>query len=180
MQLVNRQKTLQALRELVGGIEDSATRSRSSFSLWRQGFARGLLTEFTGRGKTEFLVAFLKEHLDFKVAWIEETLSINPFGIFQRQGALQNITFIESHEKINWTVEQVLRSGVFEVVVVSQSLFSQDLLRRFQILNERNQGHFFLLSDELHSSWAIALQMEVQKTEEGLFDIFMKRHKEVL
>src|SRR4051812_16379871 len=102
--------SLQELREKVGAILDTH-RLRSSFSLLADGFPQRALIEVSGFGKTELITHFLKEHPDFKTAWIEPQITINPYALFQRGLPLEQILFIEARDHLQWCLSQALQSG---------------------------------------------------------------------
>src|ERR1700733_5405983 len=110
-----RQGIVEDLRELCRKTT-RPERERYEFSLYPGGFPRGVLIELAGLGKTEVLVQFLAENPKLRVAWIEESLTIYPCAVAQRNVALSRLLFIEAHEEIFWATFQVLRSHLFDCV----------------------------------------------------------------
>lgn len=166
MSLVLVKPSLQELRHLIGAVENQ-DRERSSFSLFPEGFARGSILELSGPGKTELTALFLREHPEFKVAWIEKELTINPYALLQKGVKTENILFIEAGKELSWCLTQALQSGCFQALITNTAFEEKDL-RRYQLLAERSQAHFFLLSKEIHPSWVPNLQLKIQKKKQGL------------
>lgn len=86
------------LRELIGA-QEMPVREKSAFSLFPEGFPKRTLIEMAGVGKTELVALFLKEHPEFKVAWVESRITINPYALRQMGVELKNILFVESGEE---------------------------------------------------------------------------------
>jgi len=168
MSLVLVKPSLQELRQLIGAVEH-LERERNSFSLFPEGFPKGCIIELSGPGKTELIALFLKEHPEFKVAWIEREMTINPYALFQRGLKTENVIFIEAGNELAWCLNQALQSGCFQALV-TDSISDEKDLRRYQLLAERSQAHFFLLSEKLHQSWVPNLQLKIKKNKFG-FDI---------
>lgn len=179
MSLILVKPSLQELRHLIGAVEN-LERERSSFSFFREGFPKGSIIEMSGPGKTELVALFLKEHPEFKVAWIEREMTINPYALFQKGLKTENVLFIEAGNELAWCLNQALQSGCFQVLVTNSvtnlaktttnSISDEKDLRRYQLLAERSQAHFFLLSENLHQSWVPNLQLKIKKNKLG-FDI---------
>lgn len=166
MRLASEKPSLQELRHLIGAV-GNLERARSSFAFFPEGFPKGSIIELTGPGKTEVVALFLKEHPDFKVVWIERELTINPYALFQKGVKTENILFIEAGNELAWCLNQALQSGCFQALV-TDSPFGEKDLRRYQLLAERGQVHFFLLSKSLHQSWVPQLQLQVAKEKTSL------------
>lgn len=154
--------TIQELRALIGATQQES-RPRNSFSLYPDGFFTGSFIELTGASKTEFVALFLKENPQLKIAWVEETITINPYALRQHKVDLDSVLFIEGGKDIAWCLTQVLGSGCFQAVVTQNPQFSEKDLRRFQLLSEKGQNHFFMLSDNTSPSWVPHLQLKVTK-----------------
>ena len=154
---------LRALREEIGAIDGSAAKPCSKFTLMQEGLPLGAIVEVVGHGKTEFVVQFLKEHPEFKIAWIEKEMSLNPFALLQRDLKLEQFLFIEAATHGIWALQQILNSQCFQAIVVSGFEFDFKQLRRFQMLTERSQGHFFILAKDFDTSWVPQVQIEVQR-----------------
>src|SRR3954469_9309864 len=97
------QTAVQELRRLIGAIDGTHKKETYSFSLLETGFPKGGLIEISGSGKTELTLAFLKEHRDLKVAWLEKDLSIFPLSFSQKKAGLNRTLFIEAGSELNWT-----------------------------------------------------------------------------
>ena len=181
MEATSKALTLRLLREKIGAIDGAQEKPRSKFTLLSEGFPLGTLIEVKGHGKTECVVQFLKEHLatnsEFRVAWVEKEMTLNPFAILQRGLKLEQILFIEAPREGLWALQQLLQSQCFQSIVVSGFEFDFRELRRFQMLNERSQGHFFILTNEFHESWVPQLQIEVRRNAEGPLKISIHRSR---
>lgn len=156
--------SLAELRQLIGATQWT-DRPRQSFSLYPEGFFTGSFIELTGPQRTEFTALFLKENPQMKVAWIEETISINPYALKQKGVDVDAILFIEGKKDITWSLSQVLSSGCFQIVVAENFRFAEKDLRRFQLLSEKTLNHFFLLSPQSSSSWVPHLQLQITKSD---------------
>lgn len=155
--------TIAELRLLIGA-SPADNRPRNSFSLYPAGFYTGSFIELTGPSKTEFVALFLKENPKIKTAWVEESITINPYALKQKLVDLNNILFVEGKRETAWCLNQVLSSGCFQTVVTQNCGFSEKDLRRFQLLSEKSHSHFFLLSDVTAASWIPHLQLKICKT----------------
>jgi hypothetical protein len=162
--------TIAQLREMIGASENQV-REKSSFSLYPNGFSEGSIVEITGYGKTQWLASFLKEHPEDKVAWVESEMSINPYALFQQEVQLKNILFIEAKDQMMWCLTQALESGCFKIFVTGDHQFSENEMRRCQLLAERHRAHFFILAQEFHQTWVPILKLQVLKLDHG-FKVF--------
>ncbi len=157
------QTTVEDLRELCRKTT-RLEREKYDFSLHPKGFPRGVLIELTGLGKTEVLVQFLAENPKLRVAWIEESLTIYPYAMAQRGVSLARLLFIEAHQEVFWATFQVLRSHLFDCVVLSSKRnFDEKNLRRMQLEAEKGNIGVFLLTESIHKAWPIALQLKVNR-----------------
>jgi hypothetical protein len=157
--------SLAELRELIGAVDGSNLRATRSFSLIPTGVPQGCLIEISGFGKTELLSVFLREHPELLVAWLEMQITVNPYALWQRGVNVDHMLFIEAHSEPLWCVQQILKSQLFQVVVMSGLRFQELELRKLQLLVEKSQSHLILLSHQLHQSWVPALQMVVQNAQ---------------
>lgn len=164
MALQSVKPTIAELRELIGATKQD-DRPRHSFSLYPDGFTMGCFVELTGPQRTEFTAQFLSEHPQLNVAWLEESITINPYALKQKGVSLDHILFIEGGNDLSWCLNQVLGSGCFQLVVTENARFHEKDLRRFQLLSEKNQNHFFLLSGNPTSSWVPHLQLKIAKNQ---------------
>ncbi len=159
--------TIAELRQMIGSRENQL-RERSSFSLYPEGFSVGSVIEITGRGKTEWLASFLKEHPDYKVAWVESEISINPYALFQKQVDLKNILFIEAKNQVMWCLTQALGSGCFKVMITGDYQLTENEMRRCQLLSEKHQAHFFMLGEKSNETWIPSLKLKILKSQNQL------------
>jgi len=125
---------------------------------------KGAITQVVGPGKTEALVKFLAQSAPLKIAWIEDSLSIYPNAILQRQLNLNRILFTEAGKDYVWASLQILASSLFDVVILSLDSTTQikDLrtLRRLQLAAEKSKCSFILLVDQAIKAWPISLHLE--------------------
>jgi len=157
------------------GASENQLRERSSFSLYHDGFVQGSVVEIVGRGKTQWLTRFLKEHPDYRVLWIESEISINPYALFQKEVDLKKILFIEAKNQVMWCLTQALESGCFKVFITGDYQFSEREMRRCQLLCERHQAHFFMLSEKSHSSWVPSLRLKILRIKDELKVLTIKK-----
>ncbi len=162
-------KVRRTLAELKSLLQAPAEKENLAFSLWPSGLSRGGITAIYGCGKTEFVAQFLFEHPDLQVAWIEEQLSIFPFGFLQRQIHLHRILFVESKTQTEWTVLQILKSQAFPVVVLYSESCDDKALRRFQLAAEKAQTCFLWLTLKSPSGWMVQRILHVQRSKDKLF-----------
>jgi hypothetical protein len=175
MSLVLIKPTIQELKDLIGD-KRSYDNHRSVFSIYPDGFSLGSIIEICGSGKTKAIAQFLSENSQYQVAWVEEDISINPYALFQMGVNIKNILFIEAKKEINWCLNQILQSGCFKVVIAQSKKISEKDLRRYQLGSEKNQSHFFLLSETPHSSWVPQLQLKALKHKSSIsLNVIRKR-----
>jgi hypothetical protein len=152
------------LRSLIRTVEKPQERERYDFSLLPSGVPRGALIEVTGPGKTESVVSFLSENQALRIAWVEDQMTVYPTAILQRQVPLERVLFIEAGDEIVWAAMQVMRSGLFEAIILSLPRhLDERVLRRLQLESEKSQACVFLLSEKPHKAWPISLQIQVSR-----------------
>lgn len=142
-----------------------------AFSEMESGIPRGAITELSGAhgcGKTDFVLRLIAENPKVHIAWVEDELSIYPCAFEQRGVQLGRVLFAEAQDQALWTALQMLRSGIFGIVVVSvspQQQLEQLELRRLQLAAEQVNASVILLSEAptMHGAWPISLQLEVRK-----------------
>ncbi len=167
--------TIAELRQMIGSSENQI-KERSDFSLYPTGFSLGSVIEITGSGKTELIAQFLKEHPDYKVAWVESEISINPYALFQKQVDLRNVLFIEARNQVMWCLTQALGSGCFKVMIMGDYKLNENEMRRCQLLSEKHQAHFFILGAKSNDTWVPSLKLKILKTQKQLqISIIKKR-----
>jgi len=156
--------SLESLRSLIKSVEKPARRERFPFSSVAPGIPRGAIIEIAGAGKTEVIIQFLAENPTLRVAWVEDHMTVYPCAIVQRRVALHRLLFIEARREVIWALLQVLRSGLFECVVVSsKEKFNENSLRRLQLEAEKAHVGFFLLSEKQSNAWPIAMKLKVDR-----------------
>ncbi|MBC7692928.1 MAG: hypothetical protein H7222_14290 [Methylotenera sp.] len=150
------------LTELVGKARNDVW-SFSALPEGTLGIPRGAITEISGRhgtGKTQLVLNFLTENPTTRAAWIEEDLTIYPRAIWQKKIDLNRILFVEARENFAWALQQVLKSGIFEILILSGRL-NELQLRRLQLDAKKSRTSCILLreSPTLQGRWPIALQL---------------------
>lgn len=158
----------QALAELRSLIQAPLTKESLAFSLFAPGLPQGGITAICGYGKTELAVQLLAEHPELQAAWIEEKLSVFPFGFLQRQVHLNRILFVESKAQTEWAVLQTLKSQAFPIVILYSESCETRALRRFQLAAEKAQTCFLWLTTKPPAGWMVSLSLHVHQTESGL------------
>ncbi len=164
-----KQEKLAALKSLLTNSQGIQSRDRRHFSMSSDGLPNRCLIEISGNGKTDYFINFLKEHPSLQTVWVEESLSINPYALWQQGLSLSSILFVECSEKKNSLtsaseiISQLLKSQLFQVFVLSEIIFDENHLRKFQLLIEKFDGHIFLLSPLFHKSWVPALKIQIRE-----------------
>ena len=146
------------------------------------GLPRGSVVEMSGDlggGKTELVLRFLAQNPSVRVAWVEEDFSIYPCAFPQSRVGLERVLFVDSPpNELLWSVHQMIRSGVFGVIVVSlgsrraQSSSSKGVpldemaLRRLQLAAEKSNVTVILLSEQpsRRGTWPISVQIQVSRS----------------
>ncbi len=155
--------SLEQLRAQIRAIHESPTRETFQCSLIPSGILRGIMTEIAGKGKTELVMQFLAENPHLQAAWVESVLSLYPCAVLQRHVALDRLLFNEAGKDVPWVTLQLLRSQLFQVVIVDTAPFNLTMLRRLQLTTERANCVLILLSDYLQSAWPIRMQLHVHQ-----------------
>ena len=173
---------IQNLRALIQSVEKPLDREHFFFSSVPTGIPKGTLVEITGPGKTEAVARFLSENSNVRAAWIEDDLTVYPYALLQRKVFLNRMLFIEARKEIFWAASQVLRSGIFECVVISFSRpFHERVIRRLQLEVEKaNAGLFFLPAGcpLTHGrSWAVSMKLQAQKNSMDNFELHSLRER---
>ena len=107
------------------------------------------------------LKAFLSENPKLKIAWIEDELTIYPCAFLQRSVDLDRVLFTEANNDAIWATLQALRSGLFQVVIMSAPWKDEKIIRRLQLTTEKSGSSLIILSDQLRKSWPISLQLQI-------------------
>lgn len=136
-----------------------------SCSLVAQGIPRGAITEISGIGKTELAVRLIAEHPGLRVAWIEEQMSIFPFGLLQRGIGLDRVLFVDAGPDLAWSVLQVLKAQIFPVVVVYAEDLDLNTLRRVQLASETANAATIWLANAPKNLWPVSLQLQSYRME---------------
>jgi hypothetical protein len=160
--------SLDELRAITGAAPPKR-RDFLPFSLVDQGIPKGAITHFAGRpgsGKREALLRFLAENPEPRVAWVEERQGVYPPALCGQGPELDRFFFVEAGEEFQWASLQVLRSGLFGILVLNQGQREEAFLKRLQIGAEQT-GTSILLLDELplEGAWAVTLEVGFQRSQ---------------
>ena len=139
-----------------------------SCSAVAQGIPQGAITEITGIGKTELAVRLIAEHPTLRVAWVEEQMSIFPFGFLQRGIGLDRVLFVDAGPDLPWSVLQVLKAQIFPIVVVYADDLDLNTLRRVQLAAETANAAAIWLTGEPKDLWPVSLQLQAFRTEDEI------------
>jgi hypothetical protein len=158
------------LIELKEDLVAVARRESFALSCLKGGIARGALTEVSGPaggGKTEVVLRFLAENPKLRAAWIEEALSVYPCAFPLHGVNLNRVLFVrDPGTHAVWAAQQILRSGIFPVVVLAVKALAELDLRRLQLAAEQSNASVLLLSEEpARGAWAIGHQLEIRRQE---------------
>jgi len=169
------------LELLRGMLPNIPARESLPSSFLPSGIPKSALTEISGSeggGKTEFILSLLSENLNLRVAWIEKELTAYPWAFLQCGIELHRVLFVESGAQALWCALQVLRSQLFDVVVVNAFIDSEKQLRRLQLESEKVRASVLFLSQEPRRKqmWPLALQLSVSRQGTGLKIETLKSH----
>jgi len=191
---------LESLRKLPGilqsPLESSQEKSHQEYDGIR--IPRGAITEISGppgSGKTDWTLRWIAQVLSSTssgqhsnqnerigmagsgwVAWIEDSFSANPRGFAEQGVDLGRFLFIEGGKDSLWASHQVLRSGIFKIVVlwVRDAVLSiaepSVELRKLQLSAEQAGVPLLLLSPLPRPSgvnWPVALQIAMDPRTRG-------------
>lgn len=127
-----------------------------------------------GGGKTEWVVSRLANPASQgRIAWLEESLTLYPCALAQAGVALDRVYFIETGaQALLSCTQQVIRSGLFESVVVTRpraARWEERTWRRLQLVAEPTRTALIVIGEEAtrEGSWVLALQVEVRREGEG-------------
>lgn len=184
------QQRIEELKSLIKAHTPAMQHESLPVSVFPQGIPQAGVTEISGElgmGKTEAVLQLLVENPLKKVAWIEDQMTVYPPAFAQRGIQLSRLLFVEGGMDVLWTTLQVLKSGLFEVVVISvQGLnFNETDLRRLQLASEKAGSAVILLTERpspQHLSWPFSLQLEVKRNLENKssFDFNILRSRRAL
>jgi len=158
---------LEQLKNLTGLVTASQLASDAhSFSLIEGGIARSSMTELSGPagcGKTEVVLQLLAENPQTRVAWIESELSSYPRALPLHGVALHRVLFCQAGGDLVWSAQQVLRSGIFDfVIVIPPTALAPTELRRLQLATEQARSSTLLLSEKPTAAGAWTLKQQFQ------------------
>lgn len=151
----------QEIRAQLGALEKTQ-KETLPYSWLPGGLPRGALVELAGPGKTEFAARMLAEHPELAAAWVEESLSLFPPALAQRQVNLETLLLVEGGSQSAWAAGALLRSGLFAFLLYEGPSTEERELRRFQLLAERSRCTMVLLRESLCRAWPISLSLQAQ------------------
>jgi hypothetical protein len=170
---MNHSQRIENLREKIGQIQNRQGREILSTTSLPAGVPRGALIELAGPAKIEWLLAFFKEHEEFRIFWIEEKFTLLPTAVQQRGVSLERMVFAEAPaDEYFKTVRKALRSQAFEFIVVPSVFSEERFLKALQLLAERANACVFLLATRFHAAWPISVQLRVSRT-----GVSVQKHK---
>ena len=170
-------QTFAELKNLIGTLEGSSLREDWPCSDTTMGLPKGAITQVCGAGKTEFVVRFLREHSGLRVAWVEPNLSIYPCGLLQRGINLNRVLFIEAGNEFPWVVQQVFKTSLFEIVILTSTIEDFKMLRRFQLAAEKAHASLIILSEAFSNAWPVALQLKSTRKQGGRINVDVIRKR---
>ncbi len=161
-------ETLARLREKTGMIPASQLEaSHLHCSALPAGISKAAITELSGTagsGKSEVALRFLAENPGIRAAWIESDLTAYPRAFPLHGVDLDRILFCAAGNELIWSAQQILRSGIFPVVVIAPQLaLTPTDLRRIQLGAEQSQSSVLLISEKPTSAgaWTIRSQYQI-------------------
>jgi hypothetical protein len=162
-----KRQAVEALRARLGPVRPPS-RDVLSFSELPSGVSKGGLTEVFGApggGKAEFVARLLAEHPAEPAAWIEAGATFSPAGLPCHGVRLDRLLLIEAGAELEWTALQVLRSGLFKIVVLNPQAPCLPL-RRLQAGAEAAKAALLLLGDGplAEDRWALSASIQVQRS----------------
>ena len=147
-----------------------APRKRESFTFtgFQNGIPRGAVTEISGAhgcGKTKLVLQLIAENTRVHVAWVEDQFTAYPCAFPQLGVQLGRVLFAEAEDQALWTANQMLRSGIFGIVVINTRKLEQIELRRLQLAAEQAHAAVIILSEDptIEGAWPITLQLQVNR-----------------
>lgn len=141
------------------------------FSLLAGGFPKSSLIELSGplgSGKTEAVLKFISENPQLEIGWIEQDFTIYPNAFLEFQIELKRILFIQiQNQSAIQIVSQILKSQVFQVLILSHLDFDEVDFRRLQLLSKQSGVLIIFLSTHpvLEKSWSFFLQIQVKRSQ---------------
>jgi hypothetical protein len=164
---------LKMLKKLMAEVHPPHDHGNIPFSLFPPGLRLGALTSFSsphGGGKTAATLTFLKENPELKAAWVEPQMSLYPIACQQLGIDLNRLLFVECDRFLTWTLEQLMKSGLFKVIVTTPPYLEVKELRRLQLTSERAGVLTLLLTNKpfQEGCWPISTQLEVSRSGQSL------------
>jgi hypothetical protein len=152
------------------------------------GWPAAAVTELTGKpggGKTSLALRSAAEITKRKrwVALVSPGEILFPPAIASEGIDLPYLLWLRPAEtgRCRWAVEQVARSGLFPLVIVSHVPYDERSARRLQLTSEeRGSTVLFLTSDKAQANlWALALRLQVERRPAGIARIEVLRSRKM-
>lgn len=140
---------------------------------------RAAVTEVSGPiggGKTEqvaeWLAPITAANPIGRIAWLEEFITLYPCALENYGIPLERVYFVEAGEALLGCVQQVVRSGLFDAVVVTRpdrAEWDERVWRRFQLVAEQSRAAVIVIGEQptREGAWTLSLQVEVQRQPQG-------------
>lgn len=131
---------------------------------------RSSITELSGPsgcGKSEVALKFISENTNVRVAWLENEMTAYPRAFPLHGVPLDRVLFCSAGEELAWTAQQILKSGLFPIVVISpQVVLTPTDLRRIQLATEQSRSTVILLSEKptAAGAWTIRSQFQIVRS----------------
>lgn len=124
------------------------------------GVPKGVLCEIVGTARTEWILRLLRQNPSLNIFWAEEKLTLFPTALEQRGFDLRRILIAETQGMLFQTLRRVLKSKVFDCVILPGTIQEVKKLKALQLFaREANAGVFFL-SKYPKNAWSVLFQLE--------------------
>lgn len=127
------------------------------------GIPCGAITQICGFGKIEAAVQIIKDNSEFKAAWIESEIELNPLPQFSRDLNLTHIIYSKTGEHMIGACIQLLKSNQFPIVVIKTAPLDDFLLRKLQLAAEKYKSALVILTEDFSASWPISLMLKAHR-----------------
>ena len=130
---------------------------------------QGALVEWCGDAAESALCHFFRRFPETQLAWMQRKITVYPPALPERGVALKRVFFLEVEASSDWawSLQQCLRSGLFQFVVA----YTEDLpekrqdlfLRKCQLLGERSRTTTCLVSRKPISTYRIRHRIDLNE-----------------
>lgn len=141
-------------------------RPQLSFSRLKTSIPMGCLVEISaepGLGAAELILSLAAEHPHLRIACLEEDNRIFPRAFPQHRVSLDRILFVETGSQTLWTLQQLLKSGLFQILIVRGAIDGSSNLKRLQLLSEAVPAIVLFWTDRPSeiNTWYYQLQIHI-------------------